>query len=115
MKKKTDTALWLVFKALSNENRLRVFEIIRRGHTNIARCTKENMPEDIPEDAVCVCEILKQMDVTAPTLSHHLKELRNAGIVNVYNRGQWSYYEVRVGVLEELADYFTGAALAGRR
>lgn len=115
MKKKPDMDYAMAFKALSNDNRLKAFEIIRNGHGGIVQCRNENRPGDIPDDAVCVCEILEQMDVTAPTLSRHLKELRIAGLVDVYNRGQWSYYTVRNGVLEKLADYFSSERLAVRQ
>jgi ArsR family transcriptional regulator len=115
MKRNAEMDFVVVFKSLSNENRLKAFDIIRRGHGKVVHCRNENRPGDIPEDAVCVCEILEQMDVSAPTLSHHLKELRIAELVDVYNRGQWSYYNVREGVLENLAEYFTGAGLAIKR
>ena len=115
MKRETEENFAELFKALSNENRLMVFEIIRQGHQDNVQCRNENKPDDIPENSVCVCEILEQMDVSAPTLSHHLKELRLAGLVDVHNRGQWSYYNVREGVLENLAEYFTGAGLAIKR
>jgi len=115
MKRNAEMNFAAVFKALSNENRLKAFDIIRRGHGKVVHCRNENRPDDIPEDAVCVCEILEQMDVAAPTLSHHLKELRIAGLVDVFNREQWSYYTVREGVLEKLADYFTGVKLVSKR
>jgi DNA-binding transcriptional ArsR family regulator len=94
------------FKALSNANRLKVFEIIRAGCGCTDLCRTAERPGDIPRDSVCVCEILTLMDVTGPTLSHHLKELRNAGLVDVFQRGQWAYYAVRPGALDALADYF---------
>ena len=103
------------FKALSNANRLVIFEIIRQGHAGVAVCKNENMPDDIPRDAVCVCEILEQMEITGPTLSHHLKELRNAGLVDVYHRGQWSYYSAREDVLDALSAYFRDDAHTGAR
>ncbi len=96
-----------IFKALSNRNRLKAFEIIRNGHADVVQCRNGNRSDDVPDGAVCVCEILNQLNVSAPTLSHHLKELRYAGIVNVYQCGQWSYYTVRDDVLELLADYFS--------
>lgn len=115
MKIKTEVNFADMFKALSHENRLKVFEIIRQGHKSALQCRNENRPDDIPEDSVCVCEILEQMEVSAPTLSHHLKELRIAGLVDVFNRGQWSYYIVHDGVMETLADYFMSHDLASSR
>src|SRR5215212_2330354 len=43
---------------------------------------------------VCVCELEPLFDISQPTLSHHLKRLREAGIVGVERRGLWSYYYV---------------------
>lgn len=106
MKKEREIDLAAAFKALSNENRLKVFEIIRRGRGCAGMCKKEELPKDIPRNAVCVCEILALLDVTAPTLSHHLKELRGAGLVDACNHGQWSYYVVPENVLEKLRCYF---------
>ncbi|HOX28071.1 MAG TPA: metalloregulator ArsR/SmtB family transcription factor [bacterium] len=105
----------LAFKALSNENRLKVFQIIRKGHVHSADCCYPNRPDDTPEESVCVCEILEKVDISAPTLSHHLKELRYAGLVDVLNRGQWSYYTVSRGVLENLADFFAEVEPAVKR
>jgi ArsR family transcriptional regulator len=51
---------------------------------------------------VCVCELVPLFDVSQPTLSHHLKVLREAGIVGVERRGLWAYYFVNPGALEVL-------------
>jgi ArsR family transcriptional regulator len=95
-----------VFKALSNGSRLRIFEIIRAGHSAGAKRWNACRPDDIPEDAVCVCEISGRMKIGLPTISHHLKELRNAGLVDVSQRGQWSFYSVRQDTMTELKKYF---------
>ena len=51
---------------------------------------------------VCVCELVPLFDVSQPTLSHHLKVLREAGIVNSERRGLWAYYYVIPEALKEL-------------
>ena len=51
---------------------------------------------------VCVCELLPLFDVSQPTLSHHLRKLRDAGLVGFVKRGIWSYYYVHPEALEEL-------------
>ncbi|MFY9264653.1 MAG: metalloregulator ArsR/SmtB family transcription factor [Solirubrobacterales bacterium] len=51
---------------------------------------------------VCVCELVPLFDVSQPTLSHHLRKLREAGIVDSEKRGLWSYYYVKPGKLEAL-------------
>ena len=52
---------------------------------------------------VCVCELVPLFDVSQPTLSHHLKRLREAGVVDSERRGLWAYYYVVPEALEELA------------
>jgi ArsR family transcriptional regulator len=52
---------------------------------------------------VCVCELVPLFDVSQPTLSHHLKKLRNTGVVNSERQGLWVYYYVIPEALEELA------------
>ncbi len=93
------------FKALSNPSRLRIFEIIRAGHKDSGR-RRQCRPDDVPPESVCVCEINEKMKIGAPTISHHLKELRNAGLVDVLRRGQWSYYTVSKDALCDLNEFF---------
>jgi ArsR family transcriptional regulator, arsenate/arsenite/antimonite-responsive transcriptional repressor len=52
---------------------------------------------------VCVCELVPLFDLSQPTVSHHLKVLRQAGIVGYERVGLWAYYFVRPGALEELS------------
>jgi len=52
---------------------------------------------------VCVCELVPLFDLSQPTVSHHLKKLREAGIVGSERRGLWAYYYVHPEALEELA------------
>ena len=51
---------------------------------------------------VCVCELLPLFDISQSTLSHHLKKLRDAGIVGVERRGLWAFYYVHPEALKEL-------------
>ena len=51
---------------------------------------------------VCVCELVPLFDVSQPTLSHHLKKLREAGVVGVERRGLWAYYFVHPDSTEAL-------------
>jgi ArsR family transcriptional regulator len=52
---------------------------------------------------VCVCELVPLFDVSQPTLSHHLKVLREAGIVDSERVGLWAFYYVIPDSLEELS------------
>lgn len=55
---------------------------------------------------VCVCDIVDAFDLGQPTISHHLKVLREAGLVDVERRGKWAYYSLVRDAVEQL-----GAAL----
>jgi ArsR family transcriptional regulator, arsenate/arsenite/antimonite-responsive transcriptional repressor len=52
---------------------------------------------------VCVCELVPLFDLSQPTVSHHLKVLRDAGIVGSERKGLWAYYYVNPGALNELS------------
>ena len=56
---------------------------------------------------VCVCELVPLFAVSQPTLSHHLKTLREAGIVDSERRGLWAYYYVIPDALEELSAWLS--------
>ena len=74
-----------VAKALSDPVRVQVVDVLRR-HAG----------------EVCVCELVPLFDIAQNTLSHHLKKLREAGIVGVERRGLWAYYYVEPDALEDL-------------
>jgi ArsR family transcriptional regulator len=73
-------------KALADPVRLQLVDVLRK-HAG----------------RVCVCELIPLFDVSQPTVSHHLKVLREAGIVDSERRGLWAYYYVLPDALEELA------------
>jgi ArsR family transcriptional regulator len=56
---------------------------------------------------VCVCELIPLFDVGQPTVSHHLKVLRKAGIVDSEREGLWAYYYVNPDALEELSAWLS--------
>jgi ArsR family transcriptional regulator, arsenate/arsenite/antimonite-responsive transcriptional repressor len=56
---------------------------------------------------VCVCELVPLFDLSQPTISHHLKVLRDAGLVESERRGLWAYYYVLPGVLDEFATWLS--------
>jgi ArsR family transcriptional regulator len=51
---------------------------------------------------VCVCDLTAAFDLSQPTISHHLRVLRDAGLVDVTKRGTWSYYRLRDAAVEPL-------------
>lgn len=52
---------------------------------------------------VCVCELIEGFSLTAPTISHHLKVLRESGLITSDRRGTWIYYRLVPQALSELA------------
>jgi len=56
---------------------------------------------------VCVCELVPLFDLSQPTVSHHLKVLREAGIVGSERRGLWAYYYVNPEALEEVSGWLS--------
>ncbi|MEA2574396.1 MAG: ArsR family transcriptional regulator, arsenate/arsenite/antimonite-responsive transcriptional [Chloroflexia bacterium] len=68
-------------------------------------------------DSICVCDITTQFDLGQPTISHHLKVLRDANLVSWEKRGLWVYYSLNRDAFEEVAGYLNGllsaAQLAG--
>ena len=54
---------------------------------------------------VCVCELVPLFDIGQPTLSHHLKKLREAGLVDSERRGLWAYYYVVPDAMKELSTW----------
>jgi len=51
----------------------------------------------------CVCELSAGIDLTQPTISHHLKVLRTAGLLDSERRGSWVYYRVVTDALQQLS------------
>ena len=72
-------ALAEAFKALSNKNRLSIFEQIRSG------CTKARLDGD---NRLAVCAVANAVCIAPSTISHHIKELRRAHLVRCERRGQ---------------------------
>ncbi len=56
---------------------------------------------------VCVCELVPLFDLSQPTVSHHLKVLREAGIVGSERQGLWAYYFVIPDTLKELSAWLS--------
>jgi ArsR family transcriptional regulator, arsenate/arsenite/antimonite-responsive transcriptional repressor len=56
---------------------------------------------------VCVCELVPLFDISQPTLSHHLKKLREAGIVDSERQGLWAYYYVKPDALGALVKWLS--------
>ena len=64
-----------VFKALSDENRIRILKLLQSGEK-------------------CACVLLDDLQITQPTLSHHMKILCDSGIVVGRKEGKWMHYSI---------------------
>ncbi|MFI7663760.1 ArsR/SmtB family transcription factor [Nocardia sp. NPDC049526] len=85
----TAADLAAVFKALSDPVRLRLLSVVA-GHTG---------------QQACVCDVSEGFDVSQPTISHHLKVLREAGLLSSERRGSWVYYRVEPAALHQLSRF----------
>jgi ArsR family transcriptional regulator, arsenate/arsenite/antimonite-responsive transcriptional repressor len=54
------------------------------------------------EEPVCVCNLTEPLGLSQPTVSHHLKRLTDAGLLEREQRGKWAYFSLRPGALERL-------------
>jgi ArsR family transcriptional regulator, arsenate/arsenite/antimonite-responsive transcriptional repressor len=77
-------------KALADPIRVQLVDVLRRH-----------------PGKVCVCELTPLFDVSQPTVSHHLKVLRESGLVGVERRGLWAYYYVIPDAAEELEQWLS--------
>lgn len=59
-------------------------------------------------DEVCVCNFVDALDIAQPTVSHHLKVLRDAGLVESTRRGTWAYYRLVPGAVDALREALGG-------
>jgi ArsR family transcriptional regulator len=85
--------LLAMFKALADGTRLQIFRLIA-----------------VQREPICACEIVDRFDVSQPTIAHHTKILREAGLITVSRRGIWAYYEVDRTGIGELQDAVTALA-----
>ena len=91
------TELARMFKALADPVRLRLLSLIASHEGGEA----------------CVCDLTGPFDVSQPTISHHLKVLREAGLVGSERRGTWVYYWVLPAALTKLSSLLQAPAPAG--
>lgn len=79
-----DTAA--VFKAFCDENRIRIIEMLKDGEK-------------------CACRLLEALEITQPTLSHHMKIMCDAGIVTARKEGKWTHYSLNCDGIGKAAAY----------
>jgi ArsR family transcriptional regulator len=72
-----------LFKALADENRLKILHLIARHE-------------------LCACDLNENLPLTQPTISHHLKVLADAKLINVEKRGKWCFYTLNKDRIKDL-------------
>lgn len=85
-----------VFKALADPTRVRLLSLIA-AHTDAE---------------ACVCDLTDSVGLAQPTVSHHLKQLVDAGLITREQRGKWAYFRVAQPALDALADSLRQPATA---
>ena len=75
-----------LFKALADPHRVKILNLLATS-----------------PDPVCVCELTAPLGLSQPTVSHHLKKLVQAGLLDREQRGTWAYYSLRRDALGGLA------------
>ena len=79
-----------VSRALSDPLRVRILDVLRRN-----------------SESVCQCELLALFEIRQSLLSHHLRKLVDAGLIDVERRHRWAYYSICAGGSAELAAWLT--------
>ena len=77
----------LLFKALSDPNRLMIVDMLSGGE-------------------LCACVILEEFKITQPTLSHHMRTLCDCGLVNGRKVGKWTYYSLNNRIVRSLRAFY---------
>jgi ArsR family transcriptional regulator len=75
-----------VFKALADPARVRIVNVLATSG-----------------EPVCVCHLIEPLGLSQPTVSHHLKKLTDAGLLDREQRGRWAYFSLRPEAVETLA------------
>lgn len=76
----------VMFKAFCDENRIQILELLENGEK-------------------CACNILEELRISQPTLSHHMKILCDSGIVIGRKEGKWMHYSISEAGLEKVINY----------
>jgi ArsR family transcriptional regulator len=80
------------FKALSDPARLQILEFIQDP---LQECCSR-------DDGVCACDVETFLEVSQPTVSHHMKILVQAGLVTAEKRGRWVYYAIYAPAFKDI-------------
>lgn len=98
MKKISELAY--LFKALSDKNRLKIIQQINKRDLKCSLNKKGKC-----EDRTCIKDLAKHLKIGLPTVSHHVKELVNTGLLKTEKQGRWSYLQIDKKRFHEIMDY----------
>jgi ArsR family transcriptional regulator, arsenate/arsenite/antimonite-responsive transcriptional repressor len=87
----------LVFKALASKQRREILNLLATG-------AGAGDPRCCSGTGVCACVFAEKLGLGAPTVSHHMKALIDAGLVTAEKRGAWVYYQLRPDAIQRVAD-----------
>ena len=90
-----------IFKALSNPHRLQIFNILTGCCEPGTLCTPDEMM------SCCVGDLDSQLNIASSTLSHHLKELNRAGLIEMQREGKQVFCSINPATLTEVIDLFS--------
>jgi ArsR family transcriptional regulator len=96
-------AIHTALRALANERRLQILDWLKDPRAHF----REQVDGDLVEDGVCGVLIAEKLDVSAPTLSTHMRILQEAGLVEANRLKQWTFYkrdEHAIAALKQLFD-----------
>jgi len=90
-----------IFKALANGHRLKIYNILTSCCTPGSSCATDEV------FSCCVGDLDSQLDIAPSTLSHHLKELNRAGLINMKRDGKQVICSVNTDMMQQLQNIFT--------
>jgi ArsR family transcriptional regulator len=90
-----------IFKALANGHRLKIYNILTSCCTPGSSCATDEV------FSCCVGDLDSQLDIAPSTLSHHLKELNRAGLINMKRDGKQVICSVNTEMMQQLQNIFT--------
>lgn len=96
-----------IFKALSNKHRLIIFhELLHHEGLHIAESNRACCGRHHGGGSCCVGELGRKVELAPSTISHHIKELKNAGLIDIRREGIYLYCSVNKKTWQKVLDYF---------